>query len=126
MSQIIFLQPKVFAKIMLIFLISHFSVASAQGVMTQGGSVDCGKWLTARKSKTANYYEHYLLGIVDGLALGRWVDVWAGKGGRVTSEQLYFWMDGYCEKNPLDMMVTGAFDFADEMSQGVFKNKKIK
>ena len=101
-----------------------FSMAAgAQGIVAQGGSIDCGKWLSARKMQTANYYEHYLLGLIDGLALGRSVNVWAGKGGRVTTEQFYFWIDAYCEKNPLDMTVTAAFSFADEMSDGLFKKK---
>lgn len=95
----------------------------AQGVLMQGGSLDCGTWLSARKSNTANHFEHYLLGAIDGLALGRLVDVWGGKGGRVTREQFYYWMDNYCEKNPLDMTITAAVNFADEMSNGVFKTK---
>ena len=114
-------------KILIVLLIFTGSItATAQGVMAYGGNVDCGKWLSARKSNTANYYENYLLGLVDGLAIGRWVDVWAGKGGRVTSEQLYYWMDSYCEKKPLDMTITGAVNFADEMSGGVYKKKASK
>lgn len=109
----------------LIILVCCLS-AGAQGVGTKGGSIDCGKWLSARKSQTANYYEHYLLGLVDGLALGRWVDVWNGKGGRITSEQFYYWIDAYCEKNPLSMTITGAFNFADEMSDGLFKKKATR
>lgn len=112
--------------LVIVMLLMSSVTAGAQGVMTNGGTMDCGKWLSARKSMTANYYEHYLLGIVDGLALGRWVDVWAGKGGQVTTEQFYYWMDAYCEKNPLDMTITGAVNFADEMSNGVFKKKAKK
>lgn len=111
---------------MTLFLLLSSITASAQGIETKGGNVDCGKWLSARKSNTASYYEHYLLGYIDGLAVGRWVDVWAGKGGRVTSEQFYYWMDAYCEKKPLDMTLTGAFNFADEMSDGIFKKKARK
>ncbi len=109
---------------LLIFLLVIISIsASAQGVIVKGGSIDCGKWLTARKTNTANYYEYYLLGIVDGLALGRAVDIWTGKNGRITSEQFYYWLDSYCEKNPLNMTITGAFNFADEMTAGEFNSK---
>ena len=97
--------------------------AGAEGILLKGGSVDCGKWLNARKLQTAKYYEHYLFGVVDGLALGNGINVWAGKGGRVTQEQFYYWMDAYCQKNPLDFTVTGAWEFADEMSEGSFKKK---
>ena len=97
--------------------------AGAQGVVAKGGSIDCGEWLDARKTKTAGYYEHYLLGLIDGMSLGRVVNIWAGKGGRITVAQYYYWMDTYCEKNPLQMTVSGAYDFANEMSDGYYTKK---
>ena len=97
--------------------------AGAQGITAKGGSLDCGKWLDARKTQTAANYEHYLLGLIDGMAFGRAVDVWAGKGGHITQVQFYYWMDAYCEKNPLDFAVTATFNFANEMSDGLYKKK---
>ncbi len=112
-------------KLLVLLMVLSSLGANAQGVVAMGGIVDCGKWLEARKNNIANYYEHYLLGLVDGFALGRVLDVWSGKGGRVTKEQFYFWMDNYCQKNPLNMTVTGAAAFANEMTDGAF-NQKVK
>lgn len=81
------------------------------------------KMARPRKTQTATNYEYYLLGLIDGMAFGRAVDVWAGKGGHITQVQFYYWMDAYCEKNPLDFAVTATFNFANEMSDGLYKKK---
>lgn len=86
----VFFLESLMKKLLSVFFLAFCLSAGAQGIGTKGGSIDCGKWLSARKSETANYYESYLLGLVDGLALGRWVDIWSGKGGRVTREQFYY------------------------------------
>lgn len=95
----------------------------AEGVSVEGGSLGCGKWLSARRSGASEQYEQYLVGVVSGLALGRWVDVWNAGGLAVSREQFFYWMDAYCQKNPLSMTITGAVDFSDERTKGEFKKK---
>lgn len=84
------------------------------------GHVDCGEWLSARKVSSASHFETFLIGIVNGLALGRVIDIWDAGGLRVSREQLFYWMDAYCEKAPLSNVISGAFGFADERTNGQF------
>ncbi len=100
--------------------IFNLTYANAQGVAVQG-HLDCATWLEARKSNNAARFEHYVLGFVNGLALGRMVDIWNAKAVKVTNSQLYYWMDNYCNKNPLNDVVLGSVEFADEMTSGAYK-----
>lgn len=108
-----------------IFILLFFLAVNsiyAQGVAVQG-HLDCGRWLEARKNSNSKHFEHYLLGFVNGLALGRMVDIWNAKGTTISNEQLYYWMDNYCNKNPLNSAITGSFDFANEMTNGEYNKK---
>ena len=95
------------------------SNAQESGVLTKG-SVDCGQWLSARKVSSASTFETFLIGVVNGLAVGRRLDIWRAGGLQVSSEQLFYWMDAYCEKAPLSFVMEGAFVFADERTNGQF------
>jgi hypothetical protein len=83
-------------------------------------NVDCGQWLSARKVNSPSTFGPFLIGVVNGLALGRGIDIWRVGGLQVSSEQLFYWMDAYCEKAPLSYVIQGAFAFADERTNGQF------
>ena len=108
-------------RLLFIFLIFP-SLTFAQEIMIEG-LVDCGNWLTARQAKTSPYLEHYLIGLINGLALGRNMEIWNANGVKVSREQLFFWMDKYCQKNPLSYVVTGSLEFSDERTNHRFKKK---
>jgi hypothetical protein len=101
-------------------LLSFISaLATAQGVVVKG-NMDCGAWLDARERKLASNMQSMIVGYVDGLAVGRSVEIWYGKNPPVNEIQLYFWMDEYCRKKPLSSLSEGAFEFANEMTNGRF------
>ena len=100
------------------------AATNAQGVQT-AAILDCGDWLDARKNAVSTTYEHYIIGLVDGLALGRAIDIWRPNNVRISRAQFYYWMDEYCKKNPLSNATTGSFRFADEVTSGEF-TKKLK
>lgn len=84
------------------------------------GDIDCGKWVTGRKEKRAQYLENYVTGFVDGLAVGRFVEIWQAGGAKVTAGQVHLWMDKFCADNPLERVTTGAVRLADERTRGEF------
>ena len=112
-------------KILLIALLAFANTIYAQGVtVDQFGGVDCGLWLTARKEDRSKTIESYVLGLVDGMALGSMKDIRSGLNGiSVNREQLFFWMDEWCRKNPLKGASHGAFVFADERTGGAYGNR---
>ena len=84
------------------------SLAHSQGVVVLG-ALDCGKWVQARTNSASSNLEHYLLGLLNGLALGRQVEFWQARGLPSPSrESVYLWMDGYCRDNPLNDVAQGA------------------
>lgn len=112
-------------KIFASFVLFASAITNAQGIWIEG-TANCGLWLEGRSLKLAQNLENYTLGMVNGLALGRMIDIWRAKGVTVSREQLFFWMDEYCRKNPLKGLVEGSHDFADEMTDGAFKKSQRK
>jgi len=104
----------------LVLCLPHLASAQARVGIVLGADLARGQWVAARKQQRAQYFENYLVGLVDGLALGRAVDIWSAGGSKVSGEQVFLWMDRYCETRPLDMVATGAFAFAEERTSGEF------
>lgn len=72
------------------------------------GARDCGQWVT-RTELAKVIREAWFVGYMSGLnAMG----VMSGKIDVLekvnSAEQLYLWMDNYCNKNPLNLVSTGA------------------
>ena len=111
-------------KLFLIVILLCTNVVYSQDSVQQQNSVDCGLWLKSRKTNSAQYLETFLTGTVNGMALGAWIEIWRGTSGVLVSpEQLYFWMDQWCQKNPLKNTAEGTVVFADERTNGVFGNR---
>ncbi len=110
--------------ITIVLIISNLAAAN----VAVEGNLDCGAWLDARKSNSSKFFEHYLIGTINGMALGRNIEIWNANGIKVSREQVYFWMDSYCQKNPLSYTITGAFAFANERTNGLYNDavKNIK
>lgn len=106
-------------------LLALTSEGHAQGILLYQ-SADCGQWALARKVNKAGFYEQHLTGYVNGLALGSGIDLWVGaRGNEVSREQLFLWIDKWCQNNPLETVSAGAYVFADEQTKGVFKNRYL-
>lgn len=108
--------------IALIAMMLTIPVYASQSITVEA-AINCGDWLKVRKANTAAFFEYSLIGLIDGLALGRGVEIWRANGIPVTRDQLYYWMDAYCQKNPLSMVITGAYVFANERSYGLFDKR---
>ena len=81
---------------------------------------DCGEWAKARKLKRSSPHEARLVGMIDGMAIGRVIEIWKA-GSPMSREQLYAWMDQYCQANPQSRVVIGAEELANEKTNGEYR-----
>jgi hypothetical protein len=110
-------------KLLLIVILLCTNTVYAQSVIWTQSSVDCGQWVNHRKTNSAIVLEHYLVGTVNGLAVGASLEIWSGTNKRsVSKEQFYLWMDNWCQNNPLKDTLEGVFDFANERTNDALKN----
>lgn len=84
-------------------------------------SEDCGEWVKARKQKRSSPHEARLVGLLDGMAVGRVIDIWKAHGKPMHREQVYPWMDSYCQANPSSRIVVGAEELANERTNGEYR-----
>ena len=89
--------------------------------ITVRGSIDCGDWLKAREVQQSSLYETYVIGVVNGMAIGRLIDLWNFEGISVSDNQVFYWLDNYCKRKPLKDVNSALFDFADERTDGVWR-----
>ncbi len=82
---------------------------------------DCGEWTKARKLKRSSPHEARLIGLLDGMAIGRMIEIWKAQGNPMSKEQVYSWMDKYCQANPLSRVVIGAEELANERTNGEYR-----
>jgi hypothetical protein len=82
-------------------------------VNVEGGS-DCGDWLASRQRKTSIALEHYVLGMLNGLALGTDREFWHADGRAISWDAAYFWVDAYCRSHPTDVLATAVLTFFKE------------
>ena len=82
---------------------------------------DCGDWVKARKLKRSSPHEARLVGLLDGMAIGRMIEIWKAQGNPMSKEQVYLWMDKYCQLNPLSRVVIGAEELANEKTNGEYR-----
>jgi hypothetical protein len=82
---------------------------------------DCGEWVKARKLKRSSPHEARLVGLLDGMAVGRMIEIWKAQGSTMSKEQVYSWMDKYCQANPLSRVVIGAEELANEKTNGEYR-----
>lgn len=110
---------------LVIITILMMNISNATGVKMEG-SVDCGMWVEGRKSKRSQLLEAYVMGKVDGLAEGAWIDIWRSNERNISRDQLYLWLDQYCNKKPLDSMLNGIWEFSNEVTGDEYKKKHEK
>lgn len=94
--------------------------AATDGYIAVHGGIDCGRWTKARTEQTSIALESYILGMANGLALGRRVDFWRYSDSNLSEDQVYYWLDNYCRENPLKSALTGLMVLFDEVTQGAF------
>lgn len=94
-----------------VVLVAMPAAGQDQGIWASG--INCGDWAQQRAAG-ATYVEWYLVGLIDGLALGTHTEIWRAGGVKITGEQVFLWMDKYCRENPLSNVITGAFRLHEE------------
>jgi hypothetical protein len=84
-----------------IFLLAVTTIFIAQPVFSQittFGVVDCGKWITNKSEPR----KAWVLGYLTGMNTIHNVTSDTNPLGKVSSaEQIFIWIDNYCQKNPL-------------------------
>ncbi|MBX5008745.1 hypothetical protein HJB67_01905 [Rhizobium lentis] len=91
-----------------------FPAISRSAGITTVGTLNCAQWAEARKVKASKVYEAYLLGTLNGLSIGSGTEFWDAKGIELKGEQVFYWMDVYCQAHPLSEVVKGAVDLINE------------
>ncbi|NKK41689.1 hypothetical protein [Rhizobium leguminosarum] len=76
--------------------------------------MNCAQWAEARKVRSSNVYETYLLGLLNGLSVGSGTEFWFARGAELKREQVFYWMDVYCQAHPLSEVITGAVTLMNE------------
>jgi hypothetical protein len=92
----------------------------AEGVYVTG-VVDCATWVQSRSQKTSQILETYVVGVMNGLALGSGVEFWYSTGSKLEPGQVHLWMDKYCRENPLNSVVTGTIALMNEHTGAAYK-----
>ena len=83
------------------------TAAPSEGFYLQGADTDCGDWVKARKADRSSILEAFVVGTLNGMALGGKRELWRAAGDKVSDESVFLWMDNYCNANPLSKVVTG-------------------
>ena len=97
-------------------------VADAQ--VTIVGTIDCGSWVSSRKSNN-QLMQEWLLGFINGISLGANMELWDANGQTITHQQMYLWMDNYCTKNPLNSVVQGSVELMNERTNIRFSKRSL-
>lgn len=80
--------------------------SGAQGITVQD-AYTCADWAEARREDSSLFIESHLTGFFDGAAMGSSRNFWEIPS-QLDPKQAFFWMDVYCENNPLSHVTTGA------------------
>ena len=99
-------------KLLALSFVSLIFVQTASAYTTYG-EPDCGQWVTS-KSETR---KAWLIGYVSGLSAMHELN---GKNnnplGKISSpQQIYVWIDNYCQKNPLKTVGDGGIELFIEL-----------
>lgn len=78
---------------------------AAQTVSLQVGW-DCAEWAKYRMAGNALALEQFVVGELNGLAMGTGLDIWSIPTP-IEPDQVYYWMDMYCQDEPLAYVTAG-------------------
>ena len=79
------------------------------------GSVNCREWV--RRTQFKNLYQMWLLGMLSGFNLSSSSFFKPDFLNQTTSDQIFVWMDNYCQKNPLRVTGVGGFELFMELTK---------
>ena len=98
----------------LVLLLLACCLAQPASGVTIFGRPDCGLWLSQQRETD----KAWLLGYVSGISMSEQGGL-SGRSdplGKISSaEQIFIWMNNYCQKNPLKNVGDGAFSLYLEL-----------
>ena len=94
---------------LMIALLTNFTATQAEAGMMVLAFRTCAQWAEDRRSNYL-YSGFALTGTLNGLALASGKNFWAN----LEPDQVYFWMDRYCDNNPLSNTTDGAIKLMNE------------
>lgn len=102
----------------LIFLALISGPSFSSEYVSMSGNIPCGDWLKERKTEEFKrvVYENRLMSYLSGIASATGIDILKG----LSNNSAYFWIDNYCQKNPLETVYEGASELGFEI-----KKKKL-
>ena len=95
----------------LIFYILFTFSAFSQTMLRS--DLPCREWLEGRKEKTSVALEHFFIGWINGYAHGSNFDIWQ-KPDDLSFEQVSWFIDNYCRKNPEKQAFLGILELIRE------------
>ena len=104
---------------LMIALLTNFTATQAEAVsvaVSVKAYATCAEWAKDRKSDV-RYSEFSLIGMLNGLAFASGRDFWAN----LKNDQVYFWMDRYCDNNPLSNTTDGAIKLMNETTGTTYR-----
>ena len=87
--------------------------ARAEGIIVKY-NYSCADWSNAKsEAYTVGVARGWLVGMINGLALGSDNDFWS-TGSGLEPDQIFYWTDQYCNSNPLGSVVPGIYKLMAE------------
>ena len=97
----------------LLYVIDSFAVGEYKGA----GAGTCGTWIEERRNNNHHAELHWILGFISSY------NTYVYKGsdpngvfGSANYQSVAVWMDNYCQKNPLNIIATGARVLVEELA----------
>ena len=109
--------------VLLIFLVFLAQGIGASTLWIEGGSANCADWIKSRQDKVSIRFEYFLMGTVNGMAIGSNFNIWACRPVRIDRDQMFMWVDEYCRKNPLSLQINAVQDFVEVVTNGEYHEK---
>ena len=94
---------------LMIALLTNFTATQAEAVVDVFAFRTCADWAKDRKSNIL-FGQFSLIGMLNGLAYTSDKNFWAD----LEPDQVFFWMDRYCDNNPLSNTTDGAIKLMNE------------
>ena len=90
-------------------------IGTPVAAVTLMGVPTCADWAEDRRiaDSVSIRFEAWLLGMLNGFALASEKEFW-DSGDGLTNDQVFFWMDRYCDENPLKRVANGAVTLMNE------------
>ena len=96
-------------------LSTNILATQATAVTLRGSHFTCATWAEDRRiaGGMSMSLEAWMVGLFNGFSFATEKEFWTSGDG-LTNDQVFFWMDRYCDENPLKMIMHGAITLMNE------------